>query len=107
MGGNGMARIEAEGLALAALASHILGFLPAVATFAATCLAVAWYAINLYESTPVQAWLAKRRTRAIGTKAYEEAVNKLPESVSAEAAVVIGSMASATAINATKGKEED
>ena len=102
MGGT-MARVEAEVLAIGSVLGSVFGALP----YFVALLAAIWYMINIWESTPVQNYLAKRRLRAIGTAAYEKTVSTLPEAVPMPTAVVIGSLASAKAVIAEKKNLEE
>lgn len=52
-----MSHFEAEIASAMAVVGHFLGLLPAFATI----FAIAWYALNIWESKTVQVWLASRR----------------------------------------------
>lgn len=112
MMGHTMARAEAELVALGSIIGSIVGVLP----YLVTLLAAIWYVINIYESTPVQNWFAKRRKvqldqgkeaalTAIGTAAYKETVGSFPRNSASDADVEYGSAASAKAVNAAKEEQ--
>ena len=94
--GRTMATLEAEIASILAIIGHAVGALPAIATLCA----ILWYVANLYD------WWNARRLKTIGTKAYDHAVANLPSATPAPVAVVLGSLASAHAINEAVAKTE-
>ncbi len=48
-------------IGVSAIVSTVIGWLPAIAA----AIAVVWYAIQIYESVTVRAWLAKRQVHRI------------------------------------------
>lgn len=56
--------IAAHAISVAAILGTFAGWLPPLAALAA----IIWYAINIYESKTVQAWLAQRRGKSNAPK---------------------------------------
>jgi hypothetical protein len=92
-----MATLEAEIASIFAIIGHAVGALPAIATLCA----ILWYVANLYD------WWNARRLKTIGSNAYAQTVANLPSATPAPVAVILGSIASAHAINEAVAKTEE
>ena len=95
--GRTMATLEAEIASILAIVGHAVGALPAIATLCA----ILWYLANLYD------WWNARRLKAIGSNAYAQTVANLPSATPAPVAVILGSLASAHAVNEAVAKMEE
>ena len=97
--GRTMATLEAEIASIFAIIGHAVGALPAIATLCA----ILWYLANLYD------WWNARRLKTIGSNAYAQAqaVANLPSATPAPVAVILGSLASAHAVNEAVAKTEE
>jgi len=95
--GRTMATLEAEIASLVAIVGHAVGALPAIATLCA----ILWYLANLYD------WWNARRLKTIGSNAYAQTVANLPSATPAPVAVILGSLASAHAVNEAVAKTEE
>ena len=95
--GRTMATLEAEIASIFAIIGHAVGALPAIATLCA----ILWYLANLYD------WWNARRLKTIGSNAYAQTVANLPSATPAPVAVILGSLASAHAVNEAVAKTEE
>ena len=95
--GRTMATLEAEIASILAIIGHAVGALPAIATLCA----ILWYLANLYD------WWNARRLKTIGSNAYAQTVANLPSATPAPVAVILGSLASAHAVNEAVAKTEE
>ena len=95
--GRTMATLEAEIASILAIIVHAVGALPAIATLCA----ILWYLANLYD------WWNARRLKTIGSNAYAQTVANLPSATPAPVAVILGSLASAHAVNEAVAKTEE
>ena len=95
--GRTMATLEAEIASILAIIGHAVGALPAIATLCA----ILWYLANLYD------WWNARRLKTIGSNAYAQTVANLPSATPAPVAVILGSLASAHAVNEAVAKTDE